>query len=157
VAVAVTLATLSQVDRSPAGNGSAPAWDLLNIFREVIVERQLFPASDGLAAHIEDVTLANFGDDIRITAMIEVFRSTAADRAIEGPIVVQREQVDHAILLVTPPLGFPAVDALAGILHYFAASWYIFRCVDAPAVNLRRTDFELETGVPGVDGGCLRI
>jgi hypothetical protein len=81
------------------------------------------------------VALADHSDDIRGAAVVKVFGTAAAHRAIKGPVAIEREQVDHAILFVTTPIGFFAIDALAGVLDYLTARRYVFRRIYTPAVD----------------------
>jgi hypothetical protein len=127
--------TSFQVDRPPTGRGPTATGHFWDVFRKLVVERQFFSTPDRLTAQIKNMAPADHGVDIGVAAMVKVLGSAATDRAIERPVAIEREQVDHAILLVTAPLGLFAVDALAGILHHLTASRYVFRRVYTPAVD----------------------
>ena len=145
--------TLFEVDGTPAGRGAAAAFHLFDIFPEVVIDRQFLALPNRFTGEIENVTLADLGDDIRVAAMIDVLRSTAANGAIEGPVVIECEEVDHAILLVTAAFGLFPADALTGVFHHLATHRNIFESVNTPPMYFGRPDFHFETGVSGIDRG----
>lgn len=66
--------------------------------------------------------------------MVDEFGPAAADGAVDGPVLVQREQVVE--LGLGAALRFPPVDSLAGVLDYFVARRDARGGINPPAVNL---------------------
>jgi hypothetical protein len=89
--------TLFQVDCSPAGHGPAATGNLWDIFRKTIVERELFATPYRTTAQIENMPPPDQGNDVGVAAMVKVLGSAAADRAIERPVVIEREQIYHTV------------------------------------------------------------
>src|SRR4051794_20424785 len=102
----------------------------------MVIDRQFLAPPDRFAGHIQDVPLANLGDDVRVAAVIDELRPAAADGAVQRPVVVKREQIDQLILAVASPFGLFPADTLAGVLDDLASRGYIFPGVNAPAMNL---------------------
>ncbi len=74
-----------------------------------------------------------------------------ANGAIEGPVVIEREERDHVILLVTAAFGLFPADFLAGVFDHRAPDRDIFESVNTPPVDFRRPHFQPVTGEPGID------
>jgi hypothetical protein len=146
---------LLQVNSAPAGSGAAAAFHLFDVFTEMVVDRQFLALSDGLAAYIKDVTLADLSDDIGIATVINILGSTTADGAIESPVVIESEEIDQVILLVTATFGLFPADTFTGIFHHFAADRDIFEGIDAPPVNFGRPDFQSEASELRIDSRLL--
>src|ERR1700733_443901 len=83
--------SILEIDRTPAAGRPALARNLFDILREVVIDRQLFTLADGPAAHIQNVPLPYDRPDIGVAAVIDVLSTAAADRAVESPIIVERE------------------------------------------------------------------
>lgn len=97
----------------------------------------------------------NPGAQIRIAGVIDVFGSAAAHRAIDGPIIVQGEEIVHGARIALP--GFGAADALSGVLDDFAASRDGLFGEDAVAVDGRRSDAEPEADMLRIETRKLGI
>ena len=147
---------LQKINRAPADGRAAFTGILLNVLREVVVHRELLALANRLSAHIENVLAADYRHDIRVAAMIDVLRAASAHGPVERPVVVEREQVDHAPLFLAAAPGLAAADALACVFDHFAARRNVFARVDAPSMDLRSPDNQTELCVPLVDEGCVR-
>src|ERR1035438_1624224 len=110
---------LRQVDHAAAGLGAASALHPFDVLVEAVVHRQLLAAPDGALAHVEDVALQVHGAQIGIATMVDDLGARAAERAVERPVIVQREEVSHRP--IAPPLGLAAADSLARVLDDLAA------------------------------------
>src|SRR5947209_1691258 len=107
----------------------------------MIIDRQFLAFADGATAHIKDVALPDDGLDVGVAAVIDKLRAAAADGAVERPVIVQGEKVNHSPLLFTAAPGLSAADPFAGVLHNFVARGDVLGGIDAPSVNLRGSDF----------------
>src|ERR1019366_9484863 len=144
---------LGQVNHAAAGLGAASALHLSDVLVEAVVHRQLLTAADGALAHVEDVALEVHGAQVGIAAMVDDLGARAAERAIERPVIVQREEVGDRPS--APPLGLAAADSLARVLDDFAPRRDGFLVVDPAPVDPGLADGESEMGVPWVDRRCL--
>ncbi len=140
----------SQIDGAAAFGRAALTLDAFHLFIEAIIDGQLFAGLDIAQAHIDDVAFDDTGDEVRVARMIDVLGAGAAYRSIEGPIVIEREEIDH-LTGVGAPFGFAPTDSFAGIFDDLTADWYELRRVDAPAVDFRFRQLDLETGVIRID------
>lgn len=95
------------------------------------------------------------GAQIGVAGVIDVLGSAAAYRTIDGPIIVEGEEIVHGARIALP--GFGAADALSGVLDDFAASRDGLFGEDAVAVDGRRSDAEAETDVFRVEARGLGI
>ena len=126
--------------------GSVPALQLGLAGRELgmcqrqlkLDSRQLLAATDVAVAHIEDVPLEVPRAQVRVATVIDDFGAAAADGAIERPIIVQREKVRYRSFAA--PLGFLAIDLLAGVFDDLSSCRYGFYGVYAAAVNAGQRD-----------------
>ncbi len=84
--------------------------------------------------------------------MVDVLRPGAADGAIEGPIIIEREEIDQPTRLGTP-LGFTAADALTGVFNHLPAHGNKLGCVHAPAMDFRGGKSHAEARVSRIDAG----
>jgi hypothetical protein len=84
--------------------------------------------------------------------VIDVLSAATAHRAVERPVIVKREKVDHAPLLLAAAPGLYPADAFAGVLDHLAARRDALGGIDAPPVNLRGLDFQPETRIGLIDG-----
>ena len=117
----------------------------------MVIDGQLFSLSDGPFAYTQDVAVPDDRPDVGIATVIYVLGTAAADRAVERPVFVQGEKVDHApLFFAAAPRLFPA-DTFAGVFQHLAASRDVLRGVDAPAVNLRGFDLKLEICIVLID------
>src|SRR6478672_10747583 len=85
--------------------------------------------------------------------MVDVFRSRAADRSIDGPIIVEREKIDE-VGAVSAALGFMPADSFTGIFDHFAVRWNSLSGINPPAVNFRARKLHPEAGIAGIDTAC---
>jgi hypothetical protein len=138
-----------QVDRAPAARRAAATCHFIDVIGEVVVDGELFTFTDRTPAHKEDVTLANDSRKIGIARVVDVLGTAAADGAVERPVVIESEQIDHARLFVAAALGFFAADPLASILDHFTAFGDVLTGVNAPAVDFRGLRIKLEASPAG--------
>lgn len=95
------------------------------------------------------------GAQIGVAGVIDVLGSAAAYRTIDGPIIVEGEEIVHGARIALPGLG--TADALTGVLDDLAAAGDEFFGEDAVAVDGRRSDAEAETDVLRVEARGLGI
>src|SRR5579863_10149260 len=99
------------------------------------------------------MTLHDAADPVGFAAVIDDLGAAAGHRAIEGPVVVHREQVGECA--VAAPFRLAPINALPGIFDYLAPGGDPFFRVDAIAVNPRPPDRDFETSVARIDGRRL--
>jgi hypothetical protein len=93
------LASVWRVDGTPAARRPAFARNPFGIVGEVVIDGQLFALADSPPAHTQDAAIPEDRPDVRIASVIDVLGAAAADRAVECPVFVESEKVDHASLL----------------------------------------------------------
>jgi hypothetical protein len=147
----IRAALLRKINRAAAEGGPASARDFLDVLREVIIDRQFFALADRALAQIKNVALPDHRFDVGIAAMINVLRTAAAHRTIDRPIFVEGEKVNHAPLLFAAAPRFLPADSFACILHDLSASRDILGGINAPAMDSRGFNLQLEICVFGVD------
>lgn len=147
---------LLQIDRSAAKRRAAPAGYILDILREMVIDRELLAFANRPTAHIEDVALTDDRHNIRIAAVVDVLRAAAAYGAIQRPVVIEREEINHPRLFVAAALCLPAADTLAFVLDDLPAGRDILSGVNSPAVNLRGLNNKSETGKFRIDHRLVR-
>jgi hypothetical protein len=85
--------------------------------------------------------------------MIDNLGAAAADRTVDGPLVIELEKI--GVVAVIAAVGLIVANAFAGIFDHFAILRHRFFRVDAVAVDLRAADRETETGIARVNSwGC---
>ncbi len=89
--------------------------------------------------------------NVRVAAVVDVLRPAPACRTVDGPVVVQREKVNHGALLFTAALGFTAIDPLARVLDDFAIPRDILAGKQSIAMDAAALDLQLVDGVIDVD------
>src|SRR3954453_22344011 len=141
------------VDDAPARLRPAAAPHLVELVREAIVDGQFLAFADAALAHVEDVTLEDYGAETGVAAVVDDLSPGAADSAVERPIAVEGEQVGEGT--VAAAAGLAAGDLLAGVLDHLAARGDVLQCIDAEPMDLRLANLHLEAGVTGVDDSCL--
>src|ERR1700683_2862400 len=122
------------------------AFDLIG---KPVIHGQFLAGLDRPLAPVEYMPTYDARPQIGVATVIDNLRAAAAHRAVEGPVVVQSEQVGEVAL--PADLGLAPADALAGVFHNFAPCRNSLQSVDAAAVDFGRPDFQLEAGVPRVD------
>jgi len=150
------LRSLFDVDGSPAFGRAAITGNLLDVFRKVIVDGELFAFSNVAFCHVKNVAFGDQGTDVGVAAVIDVFGTAAAYRAIQGPIIIQCEQVNHRTLFIATPPRFLSIDAFAGVFNYLAISGNAFAGKEAVAVNAAALDIQLVLSEIRVNLGALR-
>jgi hypothetical protein len=144
-------ALLRKVNRAAAEGGPASARYFLDILREVIVDGQFFALANRALAQIKNMALPDHCFDVGIAAMIDVLRTAPAHCTVERPIFVEGEKVNHAPLLFAAAPRFLPADSFAGILHDLSASRDILGGINAPAMDFRGLDLQLEICIFGFD------
>src|SRR5450432_1084817 len=142
-----TSGCLLQIDCPAAGFGAAAARHGPDVLRETVVHRQFFTEPDRPLAHIEDVSSEGPGAQVGLATVIDDFGAGTAEGAVQGPVVVEREQVGDVARAAL--LGFAAADFFTRILDDFAAGRDALPGVDPAPVDPRSTDGEFEAGVAG--------
>src|SRR4051812_7416178 len=118
-----------QINYAAASRGSAGARNFFNLFREVVVHRQLLALLDPAPADIENVTLEDRRPQVRLARVIDVFRPTAPHCAVQRPVVIQHEQVRMGAEPAPPRL--PPSDPLARVFDDLPAGRNSLGRVDA--------------------------
>jgi hypothetical protein len=85
--------------------------------------------------------------------MVDDLGAGTAHRAIEGPVIVESEQISDRPL--ASALGFAAVNALPGVFDHFAVGGYLFERVNSAMVDPRLANSQPETRVSRIDGRGL--
>ena len=148
MATAASLAL--EVDRPAAALALAATADMLDPIREAVVDGELLAAADGALADVENVPLEDAGAEVRVATVVDDFGAGTAHRAIDGPVIVDAEQVGDRSLAAAP--GLVAVEALAGVFDHLAVGGYRLERVHPAMVNPRLANLQPETRVPRVDG-----
>ena len=84
---------LNPIDDAAACRRAAAAFHLVDFVGEPVIHGQFFAALDGALTHIEDVSVADDGEQIGIATVVDDLGATAAKRAVEGPVIIQREKI----------------------------------------------------------------
>src|SRR5262249_51090591 len=114
------------------------------VLSKVVVDGQFFALLDGAKAHIKDVALHDAADQVRLATVIDDFRATPADGAVDGPIIVDPEHVCADAPVAA--FRFAPFDTLAGVLDDFAIRGNLLLGVDSIPVDLRPADRHFEAG-----------
>src|SRR6516165_5346442 len=78
-----SLWAFAQVDGTPAAPRAALALILVLIRSEAVVIGQFFPGADSPFADEQDAPPGFPGDQVRLAAMVDIFRTRAADRPVD--------------------------------------------------------------------------
>ena len=116
---------------------------------EAVIDRQFLSPDDLALAHVQDVILADPRPQIRIAGMIDVFSPAAPYRSVDGPVVVQREQV--GVRSYTAALGLLAVDEFACVFDDLSPRRYRLAGVDSVAMNGRAAQNHPEARITRID------
>ena len=147
---------LFEVDGPAAQSRPAFAGYVFNVFGEMVIDGQLLAFADRAAAHVKNMAFPDNGDNVRVAAVVDVFGAAAAHGAVESPVIIEREQIDHPRLLIAAPLRLAAADAFSGVLDDLPSRGNVFAGVNPPPVDLRRPDQQSEAGEFGSDRRLLR-
>lgn len=110
-----------QVDGAPAIPGAAQTRDALDVFGKTIIDGQLFAPPYRPLTHVENMLLEVPGTQVRIATMVDDFGPAAAERSVERPVIIEREEIGD--VAIPAPFGFPAADLFAGVLNDLATRW----------------------------------
>src|SRR5215831_3550645 len=118
-----SVAARLEIDGTAAALGPAQARDLLDIGGEAVVYGEFLPWMNHPAAHVEDVPLEIPGAQVGLAAMIDDLCAAAAHCAVEGPVVVQSEEIRQ--ITSAAALGLAAADLLSRVLDHLPVGWYL--------------------------------
>src|SRR5438309_1830066 len=80
------------VDGASAGVRAARARHLFDILREVVIHGQFLAGTDIALRVVQDVALNDSSHDVRTAGVVDILRAAAADRTVQGPVLIQGEQ-----------------------------------------------------------------
>src|SRR5438270_13412552 len=124
---------LFDVDGPAAFGRPTAAFHALDLLGEEIVDGQFLARLYHALAHVEDVAPHDAAIQIGIAAVVDNLGATAAEGAVDGPVIIKRKEVGDGAL--TAALGFAAADLLAGVLDDPAARRNALERIDSAAVN----------------------
>src|ERR1039458_6058334 len=82
-----------EVDRPAAMFALAATADALDGVREAVVDGEFLAAADRASADVENVPLEHAGAEAGFATVVDDLGAGSAHRAVEGPVIVDAEQV----------------------------------------------------------------
>jgi len=115
----------------------------------VVINRELLAFADLAPAEVQDVSLQDARDKVGVTGMVDKLSARPTYATIEGPVVIQDEEVLGSFLLA--PLSLPWVQPLACVFDHLSVRRNILSGVDPPAVDSRAPQAQAEATALRVD------
>jgi len=149
-------ALLAAIEETTALWRAAVAGNFLAICRKAVIESEFLTGADVSPAEEEDVAASSTRQKIRLTAMIDEFRTAPACGCVDVPVPANAEEIDGLSSTRRPKLlhafqSFSPCNPLACIFDHFLTRRNRFLREHTEAVNRRATDPQTKTRSPRVN------